>query len=195
MNEDIKFLQGLQKELKEQETDGQGAPRFWTIYDYKEEVTECGFHDKVVINIPEYDFNGKYHEVVKFIQEERDIDNLEFELLNDYETLDDFLDLSESEKMKRLCEYVCDNIDSGAYIYHLVIRGFVVPNTMFLTKKEAKEHLKNNGHHYSDAAHTYAMTAWRSPTVEKLLKILENFDWKSIEMKNQEGGNHDETNV
>lgn len=27
---------------------------------------------------------------------------------------------------------------------------------------------------------TYAMTAWRVPKVERLLNILENFDWDSL---------------
>lgn len=52
---------------------------------------------------------------------------------------------------------------------------------MFLTKEEAKQHLKVNHYHYTSKAHTYAMTAWRAPKVERLLKILETFDWDSIE--------------
>jgi hypothetical protein len=48
---------------------------------------------------------------------------------------------------------------------------------MFLTKRECKEHIERNHYHYNDTVHTYAMTAWRSPQVEKLIKILqtENF--------------------
>lgn len=51
---------------------------------------------------------------------------------------------------------------------------------MFLTKAEAKRHIRLNKHHYTSEAHTYAMTALRAPKVERLLKILETFDWDSI---------------
>ena len=57
---------------------------------------------------------------------------------------------------------------------------FVHENTMFLTKKGAKEHLEINYYHYSKRAHTFAMTAWRSPQVEQLMKILENCDFDSM---------------
>lgn len=52
---------------------------------------------------------------------------------------------------------------------------------MFLTKAEAKRHIRLNKHHYTSETHTYVMTAWRAPKVERLLNILETFDWKSIE--------------
>jgi site-specific recombinase XerD len=51
----------------------------------------------------------------------------------------------------------------------------------FLTKEEAKQHLEANSHHYSSEAHTYAMTAWRAPKVERLLQILETMDWDAFE--------------
>ncbi|MEN2438793.1 hypothetical protein AAC934_10540 [Bacillus subtilis] len=35
MNQDIQFLKELQQELKTQDTDGQAAPRFWTVGDYE----------------------------------------------------------------------------------------------------------------------------------------------------------------
>ncbi|WP_137743427.1 hypothetical protein [Robertmurraya siralis] len=49
--------------------------------------------------------------------------------------------------------------------------------------EEAKRHIQLNHYHYSPKAHTYAMTAWRAPKVERLLKILESFDWDKIEVK------------
>ena len=53
-----------------------------------------------------------------------------------------------------------------------------MPDTMFLTNREAKEHLKSNHYHYTSKAHTYAMTAWRSPQVEKLIHILQTADFE-----------------
>ena len=51
---------------------------------------------------------------------------------------------------------------------------------MFITKKDAKKHIEYNPHHYTPKAHTYAMSALASPSVYKLWKVLENFDWDSI---------------
>lgn len=39
-------------------------------------------------------------------------------------------------------------------------------------EKDAFEHLEGNKHHYSDKAHTYAASLWRSPRMEKLREIL-----------------------
>ena len=51
---------------------------------------------------------------------------------------------------------------------------------MFLTNKSCKEHIRLNNYHYSSDAHSYAMTAWRSPEVEKLFKILQEVDWDKM---------------
>ena len=51
---------------------------------------------------------------------------------------------------------------------------------MFLTNKSCKEHIKANYYHYDEDAHSYAMTAWRSPEVTKLFKILQEVDWDKI---------------
>ena len=56
----------------------------------------------------------------------------------------------------------------------------IVNNTMFLTKYDARAHLLNNKHNYSDKAHTYAMTAHRSPRVEQLIQILNDCDWDRV---------------
>ena len=55
-------------------------------------------------------------------------------------------------------------------------RERIAENTMFLTLRECKEHIKANHYHYKDPI-SYAMTAWRSPQVEKLWKILQEVDW------------------
>ena len=52
----------------------------------------------------------------------------------------------------------------------------VAENTMFLTLREAKEHIRANGYHYKNPC-AYAMTAWRSPQVAQLIDILQNADW------------------
>ena len=58
--------------------------------------------------------------------------------------------------------------------------SFIVPNTMFLTKAECKKHIEKNAYHYTSKAHSYAMTAWRSPKVDRLLNILSTMHWDYI---------------
>lgn len=54
------------------------------------------------------------------------------------------------------------------------------PDTMFLTNKSCKKHIELNHYHYDADVHSYAMTAWRSPEVEKLFKILQQVDWDKM---------------
>lgn len=54
------------------------------------------------------------------------------------------------------------------------------PDTMFLTNRSCKEHIAANHYHYSGDAHSYAMTAWRSPEVSRLFDILDKIDWKGM---------------
>lgn len=70
-----------------------------------------------------------------------------------------------------------NNGHDDTMIIGISIRPFMYPNTMFLTEKEAREHLERNHYHYSEDAHTYCMVAWRSPEVEKLWKILRETKW------------------
>ena len=75
-------------------------------------------------------------------------------------------------------EFLANNGYDDVMIVGISIRPFMYPNTMFLTEKEAREHLKRNHYHYSEDAHTYCMVAWRSPEVEKLWKILRETKWE-----------------
>lgn len=56
----------------------------------------------------------------------------------------------------------------------------IVPDTMFLTLREAEEHLKANYYHYSTEAHTFGMHAWRSPEVAQLIKLLHTVDFDEL---------------
>ena len=62
------------------------------------------------------------------------------------------------------------------YIEH---RHHVYQDTLFLTHKEAEDHLRKFGYNYDPTAHAFAMTAHRSPEIEKLLQILQQVDWSA----------------
>ena len=183
MKKQIEFLKGLAKEMKEQPTDCQAAPRFWVIKDYR-----------WVPGNPEYDSC----EMQYFYSDE------DFTEFNDVKELQEYMDeyyLSDGEQLWRyidepkLRELVNDKDTTFEELWGFVCNNFnnfnecpvkkesyIVPDTLFLTKREALKHLEINAHHYTKDAHTYAMTAWRSPEVQQLLEIIETFDWDKVEI-------------
>jgi hypothetical protein len=170
MNEDIQFLKELQHELITQDNDVQAAPRYWTVGDYKMVGCPDGCQDTYHVGLP----NKEYYD---------DLDELLKEIESD--ELEDFSDEAKEEFSEIGCEesaidWIKEHYDKDAYLIPVREDHIIHPNTMFLTKAEAKRHIKLNHYHYSPKAHTYAMTAWRAPKVERLLKILETFDWDSL---------------
>lgn len=172
MKEDIQFLIELQQELTTQENDGQASPRFWTIGDYKMVPCPEGYQDDYHVNSPNKDYYGSLNDLLNDIRRE------EYESYSD-DVKEEFRDIGcEISAINWINKYY----DEDAEIVPVVEEHFIHPNTMFLTKAEAKEHLRLNHYHYSSKAHTYAMTAWRAPKVERLLKILESFAWDKVEV-------------
>lgn len=49
-----------------------------------------------------------------------------------------------------------------------------------MTLRDCREHINRNAHHYSREAHPYAMTAWRSPQVERLWELLCEVDFMAL---------------
>lgn len=184
MNKDIQFLKELQAILKhegEHDYDSQAAPRFWTIMDYRfvpgNENYDSGNEERFFNDGDHVKFSN-FSDLKEFLEE-----YFEDEIEED-EELQNLIN-DENENFDELWEYVEDNMNECGYYGTVFVKEeeFIVPNTMFLTKEEAKRHLELNKHHYTSKAHTYAMTAWRAPKVERLLNILETFDWDSISTK------------
>ncbi|MGN4637214.1 hypothetical protein [Bacillus cereus group sp. MYBK34-1] len=184
MNKDIQFLKELQAIVKhegEHDYDSQAAPRFWVIKDYRivpgNENYDSG-HEERFFNDGDYIVFSDFDDLKNFLEE-----NFEDEIKKD-EYLQNIMN-DESENFDELWEYVEDNLNDSGYFSTAFVKkeGFIVPDTMFLTKEEAKRHLELNNYHYTSKAHIYAMTAWRAPKVERLLKILKTFDWELISTK------------
>lgn len=175
MQDDIRFLKELQHELKNQENDGQAAPRFWAIMDHEYQITGEGHHDRVSV----YDTNvAESYEVDEYAK---------LQLENNNPSDDDIIELGEIMlsneyfRERDLIKWIKEN-RSEAIIFYEKEESVIKQNTMFVTKQEAKDHLKANSHHYSNKAHIYAMTAWRAPKVARLLSILKDFNWADIEI-------------
>lgn len=186
MKQKIEFLKGLAKEMKEQPTDCQAAPRFWAIKDYRWVPGNPDYDDcemQYFYNDGDFTNFNDVKELQEYMEEHylsdgelwRYADELKLrELVNDKDTT-----------FEELWEFVCDNFNNFDEC-PVKKESYVVPDTLFLTKREAQKHLKNNAHHYTSEAHTYAMTAWRSPEVERLLNIIETLDWDKVEIRDGE---------
>jgi hypothetical protein len=180
---DREFLKELQREMLTQDTVCQANPRFWVVM---QEVKDYWVDDNVDglcifdIEASENVFEGELEAIVDWIKENIDVvikcefDRGFLEIVCEDENEYCISDISEIKDF--LEEYASNRYSICNYRN----REEIVQNTMFLTLRECKQHIKSNNHHYNKTAHSYAMTAWRSPQVERLFEILEKTDWENI---------------
>lgn len=167
--EDIKFLKELQHKLKTQETDYQAAPRFWGVMETK----------RVYGIDMEYDYTGKMlrcTDLQEFNFHENELANAkEYLVENDYCTEEN---ISHINLMDDLEEYMYDilNLESE-WVYYRDEDILSEQTGCFLTKEACKKHIELNHYHYSKPR-TYAMTAWRNPEFERLMKIIEDIQFE-----------------
>lgn len=188
--EELQFLKAFQTERNTQDTVWQASPRYWVIKGSKTVFVD-GIDEGEVIKINDenfYDVNTG------------DLTSL---LTDTKEKLEGYLDEGDLyfDGVNELIvvingeEYVVDDIESAfealsdiLYMDDVEIGSYekvdiIYPDTMFLTHKECENHLRKYGYNYSEDAHAYAMTAYRSPEVETLLNLLETVDWDSVNLK------------
>lgn len=196
--EDVEFLKKLQLEMNTQDTTGTADPRFWVIKG-SERIIDNEDPDELVLQIDGSTVTNTTEETVKYLNEnilpecnaDRQNCTIETGWLWDFKLI--YLEDGEEEHEDLSAEEVNDFLSGEGYgdvrIVGISNGPLAYPNTMFLTEKEAREHLERNYYHYSEDAHTYCMCAWRSPDVEKLWKILRETKWDS---KDKELESHDE---
>jgi hypothetical protein len=154
--DEIEFLNNLSKELQEQDKisiDCQATPRFWCVAQYEYNPCWVEQADKHLF----YDDEGSSYETFDELLEML-IDNGYIDTKLGYEDIDD---------LKGVYDEVAEVPVKREHI--------IKQNTMFFTKRECQEHIKRNHYHYNKSVHTYAMTAWRSPQVERIMKFLTTF--------------------
>jgi hypothetical protein len=169
--EDILFLKALQNELLTQETDCQADPRFWVVREHKKEwgIAE-GYEDGYSLVDIDNDFEpvGDTLDKAKIYVADHCDDQIYQDDIEKCETIDDLYNLIKE-----------NNID-GYDLFYYRDTCPIVENTMFLTKKSCQKHIAQNSYHY-EKPHTYAMTAWRNPEMDRLLDILKNVNWEQCE--------------
>lgn len=179
--EDREFLKELQHEMLTQDTVCQANPRFWVVMKTVRDYWVNDNTDGLFIYSKEDGeavFEGDLEELTEWIKELTGIEDCRYDTFSiEFNYNDEEYFISDEDDLQSfLDEYYEDNYSVGCYRN----RDEIVQNTMFLTLRECKEHIESNKHHYDETAHPYAMTAWRSPQVERLYKILEKTDWENI---------------
>lgn len=179
---ETEFIANLKNELISQPTDGNASPRFWVIAQQQRVPVPDEYAEAYELIHDDGDVTTLYsvNDVLSLIENyiENDDDNATH-MYNDLKskideglTLDTMLDEINNLHEKYPNEEFLSKFKEEPYAEVHTIKE----NTMFLTKKDAQEHLKSNKHHYNGSAHTYAMTAFRSPAYSRLLGILANKD-------------------
>lgn len=183
--DDLVFLKELQHELNNQPTLATADPRFWVIRDY--EYREATRND--AIDAVEFFEDGSsevicLNEAVERAYSDKlllgGVDHAEDWLKDNSIQFDEhgYMWLgSQSAFEGAIKEYAENNALDCVFLTKL---WSIVPDTMFLTLREAKEHLKANYYHYTTEAHTYCMHAWRSPDVAQLIKLLHTIDFDEL---------------
>lgn len=191
--EDIAFLKALQHEMLTQDKVCQAAPRFWVV---RGTIRTYGiahdYADAVVLRMDEgiciesmkeaYDYLTEHYSdticKIKYCESDNTItycDDTEEESEEEHEGYDYILyDLSDVN------DFLYKQGENEAELVGYQEIDKIYENTMFITLKECRAHIKANYYHYPEDAHPYAMTAWRSPQIEKLWNILEQTNWDEI---------------
>lgn len=185
--EELKFLKELQEELNTQDTVCQANPRFWVIkgtekiYHIEDDSDGFEFYDEDGCSV----VADSLEEFVEYLKENDDSMNYSYNKsrCSGEQIIAEWVDEYGDENcIVAESKYEIENLIDMAGVGDIRVVSYVnkskiYQDTMFLTQKDAEDHLKANYYHYSDDAHTYAMTAWRSNRVEKLINILQSVDF------------------
>lgn len=133
MNKDIQFLKELQNELKTQDRDSQAAPRFWTVGDYEWVEAREENAERYSVYLP---YIAEAYVFDNYLEEIKEDSELSKEALTELQEIEDDYD--------NAIEWIQKYIDEEAELIPERKVHIIQPNTMFLTKAEAKSHIKLN---------------------------------------------------
>lgn len=206
--EELEFLIELQHEMNTQDHVSQADPRFWVIKGSERVAVDVRDADTIVL-VDQYSYDELafgYDDIVKYLNKEvmpeisKNIGDCMFLSYNSSlgyfiinKEIDETGNLSELWKeIDELEDFFNENGFDNLTFGGIKKVSKIYPNTLALTQKAMEDHLRLNYYHYSEDAHTYAMTAWRNPEAEKLWKILQEVDFKKMLNKLSEPDSSDE---
>lgn len=177
MNIDVEKLKELQKQMQyedEYDNDVQASPRFWVVGDYRWVSTWDDDAEKSMVFIP---CHGDSYDINELIESEKEEGEISYNAVKN---------ISEVQCDITALDWIHEYIDSTAYLVPVRYEHFIVPNTLFLTKKDAREHIVKNKHHYSNKVHTYAMTGWRSESYDLVWNMIMNIVWDNYRVEEED---------
>lgn len=179
--EDIEFLKGLKKAIKEGDRCYETEPAFWMIIEKsKYQVGSRGLAEGArLISLVD-----GYHEFTDY-----EIEDVKYLLQTETEEDPEGFgaDLAECETIKDVIGAMEDNYidrssDGDVEIeYYATAMNLSTYSGAFLTYEDAKKHFEQNRHNYAEEAYPYALTAFRNPTFERLWRIITETDWEKEE--------------
>lgn len=196
--EDINFLKELQIEKKKPDLTHQAEPKFWVVKDIEKVYgLEDGYGDDTVITdcdgLELYTMQECYKYIKEYVFPNEEFPNMIIDFLEDENIIrienENEEDITFLKDMSEVFEYFEDMGASDLSLVNYKEIDKVQDNTFFITLKGCKEHLEANHYHYTSKAKPYAMTAWRSPEVEKLWKIIDKVDLEELEKMFKERSN------
>lgn len=176
MSEEMTFMNQLKEDIQTQDQGIQADPAFWVIRQYETIPTHDEFADGMM-----YFYNDGDLTIFETFEEMFDV--LHNQVQADEAIIDETINHIQTKRgdhgnhytLYDAVEYARDYVDDRSLNMYPYIKVPVIQeNTFFLTRKDAEEHLELNHYHYNATAHTYMMTAWRSPSYAKLIKYLKN---------------------
>jgi len=159
---DYKDLMALIKEMREQETDFQAAPRFWHPRSSSMVVSPSGDGEAFI-------FDEKGDGVVSGISYAESCDDEVFSRFLDENGWDADTEPEEIDEAK-FVEWICDEEEHLRVVYMIEEEQDMINPSLF--KSDVSTFIKTNGYNLGDKPHTYARTIGRMRKMERLLDLL-----------------------
>lgn len=176
-DEDARFLANLAHELRTQPTDGNRAPRYWTIN---------GLHYMWGMDREYADGWQVYDcESACDVGAKDDMGSVIVTLVDEYGYAPEIF--AECENIEDVVAAANEDSAEGVNpfdVHYYTKHYHAYPDCMFITKRACEEHIRKYGYNYTEP-HTYVMTADRSPEYERLLEVLMRVEWGGHDEKNE----------
>ena len=181
---DAMFLAELQRELNTQPAMGNAAPRFWVLAQEEETGAPGDGYGADAIAVDTEDGRtvaGDLEALAKWL-DDGNVDGVGAcpYFNKSCKVKFDNGDTVGCYTMEEVAEALEDRDIARVEVRHVWRESRPVKDTLFLTHKDAEDHLRQYGYNYGDDAHAFAMTAVRSPRFEWLMDLLQSVDWSSL---------------
>lgn len=187
--DEVSFFKELQDELNTQETFCQADPRFWVVEQECWYPCPKGYEDRIVVYDHDACSTMTLEEGVReaFARIEAELGNKgATEWLSSWGImLGDSFDSwpMNGYAVDAIEDCICEHNAPWDVVYEQR-HSEHADDTMFLTYRECCEHIKRNDYNYRNPR-PYAMTAWRSPQVARLIEILRTADFDDMGEKKE----------